>query len=392
MGPAGIDSLDTSERRCLDVSKLTHSAARRASGAQELLCDLFWASSLSSREQNDVYPRLPSQCLKYALQYASASTASATTTAAELLLLNRWLTLALQSYYTHDHLSAFLSSPLSPPRSLTVFSPEDFTVAFFVSLRTHIIRALRGEAESDTPDLALLPEGLNTRTALRKLLTDDAFLLQHCSSLSQRDQALMWGEKEIGLSMLAEIVLPLADVSDQAPASALSRDASVIHKQVITSLRFALLTNLSTKDKDSPLRKKVADLLAPSLRALRRTDSEGGLSISFLDTWLDKAEDWAQGLVASSDPFDSSDSPADPPSTSGATVIQERMLEQIRTLQQSLKIFRDQVGDVAASGNASEVAASEEERVKVVQRKLRTEEGLRAFRKECADWVGAEIR
>jgi hypothetical protein len=253
-------------------------------------------------------------------------------------------------------------------------------------LRTSIIRALRGETESDTPDLALLPEGLNNRSALRKLLTDDGYLLQHCYTLVQRDRAHAWGEKEIGRGMLAEIVLPLADVNDQTPASALS------HKQAILSLRFALLTRPSTKEKDSPLRKKVADLLAPSLRALRRTDSEGGLSISFLDTWLDKAEDWAQGLVTSSSPTDSSDLPADTPSTSGATVVQERMLEQIRTLQQSLKIFRDQVGEVPAPRDTSEVAASEEERVKVVQRRLRTEEGLRAFRKECADWVGAEVR
>jgi hypothetical protein len=330
--------------------------------------------------------------LKYALQYASASAVPATTTAGELLLLDRWLTLALQYYYIHDHLSAFLSISSGTSRTAPDLSPEDFTAAFFVSLRTRMIQALRGEADSDTPELAFLPEGLNTRSALRKLLTDDGYLLQHSCTLAHRDQAHAWGEKEIGLGMLAEIVLPLADVNDQTPASALSRDASVIHKQAISSLRFALLTRTSTKEKDSPLRKKVADLLAPSLRALRRTDSEGGLSISFLDTWLDKAEDWAQGLVTSSGCTDSSDSLADTPSTSGATVVQERMLEQIRTLQQSLKIFRDQVGDLPARGDTSEVAASEEERVKVVQRKLRTEEGLRAFRKECADWVGAEVR
>lgn len=330
--------------------------------------------------------------MKYALQYASASAASATTTAGELLLLDQWLTLALQYHYTHDHLSAFLSISSGTSRTSPDLSSEDFTAAFFISLRTHMIRALRGEAESDTPDLALLPEGLNTRSALRKLLTDDGFLLQHCHRMAQTDRAHAWGEQEIGRGMLAEIVLPLADNGDQASGLALGRDASVIYRQAVSSLRFALLTDLSTKEKDSPMRKKVADLLAPSLRALRRTDSEGGLSISFLDTWLDKAEDWAQGLVPSSSPTDSSDLPADTPSTSGATVVQERMLEQIRTLQQSLKIFRDQVGDLPASADASEVPASEEERVKVVQRKLRTEEGLRAFRKECADWVGAEVR
>ncbi|PWN20046.1 hypothetical protein BCV69DRAFT_277843 [Microstroma glucosiphilum] len=317
---------------------------------------------------------------------------SATTAAGELLLLNRWLTLALQYHYTHDHLSAFLSTTSGSPRTLADFSPADFSPAFFVSLRTHMIRALRGEADSDTPDLAVLPEGLNNGRALRKLLMDDGFLLQHCSSMFRRDQALLWGDKEIGLSMLAEIVLPLADLGDHAPASALDRDASTIHKQAITSVRFALLANRSASEKDSPLRKKVSDLLAPSLRALRRTDSEGGLSISFLDTWLDKAEDWAQGLTASSSGTDLSETSVNTASTSEATVVQERMLEQIRTLQQSLKIFRDQVGDVPASGDASEVAASEEERVKIVQRKLRTEEGLRAFRKECADWVGAEVR
>lgn len=303
--------------------------------------------------------RIPATVLRYA---NTASLSSATTSTESLTSLCTWLKLSIQHQYTQDETSSLQDAS----EDLT---EHDFHPVFFDRLRLRL-----GNGLSSLTDL---PPSLRSPEFAKRLFEEDSTLLSSVPAftavMEERDQG-----KACGIELLALLCGQSA-------------------KQM-ASVAFTVLT--SSDDNDSQvatLRKQVNDRLVPILRnKIRRSETEGGLSMLQLEKLLDEIEDWATQRLAAFPSNDEMDLDQDEdeldmlgPSTKTVGNAQKGQLHD--SISKFLDAFRD-FQQRFSTTNRSIVNGSQLAHVEAVELKLRTEEELRDLRKSMADLLLSTVR
>lgn len=326
-----LEQLAWEERRYLQV----HRVNPRIAPQKPLLQSLF----LDRSDPSPLY--LPAPIIDLALKHAEDDI--------DMSSLTQILDLALQRLFTQLPLSAFFAKQTSHN-----LSSADVTPAFMDTARRLLLGLISPQGVFAEPDLSELPPSLRDGKTVRDMLQDDDAFFAGLPSLLQADGHTC-KDRALGFELLQE-----------APHFA---EADERTRQALEALA---VSTLAMPANDASLRKRLADTLAPSLRALRRSENEdGGMTLTQLDEWLDSLEDWAmavqdENLVAND-------------------------LQSIRSFQQQLHIARVDAEEstVAVNGTSTD---DESSRIDQIEKKLQRDEALRGLRGSIADWYAAAVR
>lgn len=276
-------------------------------------------------------------------------------------------------------------------------------------------RRRKGKPGGDEPNLSCLPQWLREdKQKLRAIMKgeDDATLLQlWLSSLAGQEGAESseeQGQQQRGGQNQQELGLELLALG--MPQGSASTSASATDKRDLEALRYALATSAAptsiTDDEDdeddaatrtaAQLRRKVNNILAPRLKALRRPAEEataspstpaaaGAEPLAALESWLDRIEDWADAP---------SEDDAEPSQSINSSTKFDLLL-RIRALQQELAacLASSSTADAPAAVTTSpRGSAPRSPDVAAVSRRLLREERIRTLRSSIADWYGSTTR